>query len=352
MMDGCDSDGRDCGWAGSADEPGGLGEESRHLRLPLGPAEGREIHEGILLSGSPDLRGVLAREAQMMARNFVAPTGRTKAMVARLLARMPFLFSESYIETISGALWNHEDTAGNPLHLLAVAATGLGLLPLARSHPGRSVVPFALALAAGYLLLPLIVAPAIRIYGPRYQLAFFVGWAPIAGWTFSRGLPPLWRRRVVLLLLALAGPWLLFNNTRPLVGPTPSVTRVGSVLASPPEDILFALYSGQQDELTAVALRIKEAACSRLGLQIDSHDPEYLIWRLLEAPESGVLIEHVTTYPELERYRNGSFAPCAVLCTTCMDEGEVEGLPLDRSFGRIRLYLAANGRTPNGPPEP
>lgn len=318
----------------------------------LGPAEAREIHQGPLFRGRPDLREILAREAQMMARNLVAPTTRTKEMVSRVLARAPALFGESYIETMSGAVWNHEDTAGNPIHFVAVALTGFGMLILARRHSGQTAAYFAVASAAGYLLLPLIVAPAIRIYSPRYQLVFFVSWAPIAGWTLCRGLSPLWGRRILLLLLALSTPWLLFNNTRPLLGAPPSVTRVGSVLASPAEDVLFAMYSGQQDEFKAVAVRMEESACSRLGLQIDSHDPEYLIWRSLGAPESGLRIEHISTYPELQRYLNGSFAPCAVLCTICLDEAEVAGLPLDRSFGRIRLYLLAAGGTPQEGHEP
>lgn len=319
-----------------------LGAWGRNLATygsPLGPAEARELHAGALLKGSLDPRRVVSVEAQMMARNLVAPTAATKAIVARILAHAPAVFDSSYLETMGGALWNHEDTAGNPLHLVAAAAIGLTLLPLARRHADRTVTIFAFASATGYLLLPLVVAPAIRVYSPRYQLAFFVCLAPIAGWTLSRGVSARRARGVLLALLALAVPWVLLNNTRPLLGATPWVTRVGSVLTAAPEDILFAMYPGQQDELAAAARRIGEAACSRLGLQIDSHDPEYLIWRLLESPESGPRIEHIATYPALERYRDDSFVPCAVLCTRCLDEDDVEGLPLDRSFGRIRLYL-------------
>lgn len=309
---------------------------------PIGPADFRELHQGVLLrpGGLPGVREAIWAEARMMAWNLLPPTGRGKEVLGEMMDRVPFLFGNEFGKGLGGAIWNHEDTAGNPLHLFMVGLTGIAII-LARGQGSKGRVGlYALASAAGYVLLPLIVAYASRIDGLRYQLVFFVSWAPVIGWTVSGASRGTLARMASLGLLILCLPWLFLNNTRPLVEARPWLTRVGSVLTSPPQEILFAMHAARQDEFTAVAERIEESGCSDVGIQLDSHDPEYLIWRLLDAPESGVRIEHVATYPILEKYLPESFEPCAVVCTICGDEARFGPLRLDRGYAGIRLYLS------------
>jgi hypothetical protein len=77
-----------------------------------------------------------------------------------------------------------------------------------------------------------------------------------------------------------------------------------------------------------MAEKIEQAGCERIGLRLDSHDKEYLYWWGLRAPNDHLRIESISTYPELEKYLDPSFDPCAVICTTCGDRTEAFGLPL------------------------
>jgi hypothetical protein len=79
--------------------------------------------------------------------------------------------------------------------------------------------------------------------------------------------------------------------------------------------------------------------CTEVGLRIDSSDPGYLFWWLLSAPESGLRIESISTYYELEKYLDVNFEPCAVICTTCSEESRLPGLVQQISSDHVRLYV-------------
>jgi hypothetical protein len=175
----------------------------------------------------------------------------------------------------------------------------------------------------------------------RIQLAFFAAWSPVFGAVLAAGVARTGRLAAAAGLLALAVPWLLFRNTRPLVGRQPWVTWAPSVLQSSPSTIAFAMYQGSEDEYQAAASALNSGRCRNVGLSMDSHDPEYLIWWLLRAPQSGFRLEHRTTAPGLGDLRDRSFQSCAVLCTICREAGPFEGLPLYASYGTIRVYLIA-----------
>jgi hypothetical protein len=81
------------------------------------------------------------------------------------------------------------------------------------------------------------------------------------------------------------------------------------------------------------------SGCTNVGLRIDSHDPEYFFWYLLDAPQSGIRLENVNPLPTLERYQDPTFKPCAVICTLNTDLPSMHGLPIFREYGDIKLYL-------------
>jgi hypothetical protein len=247
--------------------------------------------------------------------------------------------------------WNHEDLAGNPLHLFLVPVTLIGLFTARKRLSSRFVAPYSILTIGAFILLAIFIN--FGVYDGRYELGFFIAWAPAFG-IFMDTLQGKWitvSGAVVLLIASL--PWVFFNRTRPLIAMRPSSDpftipcladcTAGSVLNEPPTRILFAGWIYLQGPYTQATRAVQQSGCKSVGLQIDSHDLEYTFWWLLDAPQSGVRIEVLDTYPELQRYVDQTFKPCAVLCTICKGESHVHGLPLVNDYtGDVQLYMGSS----------
>jgi hypothetical protein len=147
------------------------------------------------------------------------------------------------------------------------------------------------------------------------------------------------------LLLLAALPWVLFNNTRPLIGRTPWPTRVGSILTTSQADLMFAAAPRLQSPYEQAVQAVEVHACQSVGLRIDSGHLEYLFWWLFGAPESGTRIETIYTLPRLEPLLNADFRPCAVICTICGDRTRLHGLPLVAGLNEGVSVFAGDGFT-------
>lgn len=231
--------------------------------------------------------------------------------------------------------WNHEDLAGSPIHLAAIGLVLLAMLLRRRRSDALRMGGYAAAGVAAFGLVTTLVS--WNPYVVRLHLPFLMTMAPLVGaWTASR-LPP---GRVALLsglLLLLSLPWVLLNQTRPLIGLRPR-TAIVSVLRAEPVDILFANWLPVRDDFIAASQAVKATGCTQIGLRIDSHDLEYPLWWLLGAPQNGLRMEHLDPVPHLARYADPSFKPCAVLCTICGGRELEHGLERQAVFGRIAVY--------------
>lgn len=247
--------------------------------------------------------------------------------------------------------WNHEDLAGNPIHLLLIGIS-LAAALLGWRRQSRIVLAVAAVAIAGFLMLVALAVPSSQAFGARLQLPFFILSAPwvaaVMLGTRVKWLP----RALTFCLLALSIPWVLFNTTRPVVALAPQpgawelpctdtfgCTRVGSVFATSRVDLVFANARDIRDAYVSAIEALGESKCSRVGLRIDSSDFEYPLWYLAGAPQSGVRFETVYPTEGLQGLLDRDFAPCAIICTICGDRTRLNGLDLYSRASGISIYV-------------
>jgi hypothetical protein len=312
---------------------------------PFGQGQFVSAHLGTNLSPG-SLIGSLVRG---VTQNLATPSERVNAGVVNALKASLGRFDPQMQGFSIEWAWNHEDLAGNPIHLMLLLATGILLVIYRRRLRGRYLFTYFLIVLASFFVL----TNAIRydFYGVRYQLPFWVALGPAFGVAFAAlGMKRLSGALAIILLLA-AFPWVLFNRTRPLIAMRPSRDAftipclagctTGSILTQPPENIMFAVWGNQRkNEYVGAMDLLKSTSCKNIGLMIDSGDLEYVYWWLLDAPQSGRRLESLNPIPELRRYLDPSFVPCAIICTECgQDAPELNGMDLAGEFGKIKVYL-------------
>jgi 4-amino-4-deoxy-L-arabinose transferase-like glycosyltransferase len=281
----------------------------------------------------------LSRLAMTAGRNFTSPFGFVTDQLIRFVRAFPAVFGVAYPDELKASAWNHEDHAGN-LHHLILVPISIILLIFQRSIRRNSLlVSYTITVLCTYALLPIVIGHAPGFWGVRYQLPFFLLWAPIFGVVIS-ALDRNWLTiGAAGLLLTASLPWVLLNNTRPIIGLPPWPTKIESIFTADQDEILLATNPGLRDDFTLTANTIREADCKNVGLVIEADFLEYPLWWLLDAPQSGVQIETLNSYARLSQEINQDFTPCAVVCTICGDMEEFHGLIKAGEFDSITLFL-------------
>ncbi len=94
---------------------------------------------------------IYSAEVKMIGRNLITPSNTINQWFRERMAEFPCAFGSNYTTTMTGAIWNHEDTAGNFLHtgLVGFSLVLLGL----QYHDARKryVITYALMSLTGYL---------------------------------------------------------------------------------------------------------------------------------------------------------------------------------------------------------
>ena len=278
---------------------------------------------------------MLERTAHNIAQNIVMP--ELTAPLQQVLYAFPQVLHEDFVDSLGNGLWNHEDTAGNLLHLLLILAAIVP--PIAIAYTDRNFVPllYAAVILAAYASLSFI-SYSVALYGVRYQLSFFVLGAPLVGvasaWVGKRRLSI----ALIIVLLIYALPYVFLNNMRPIFGWRPR-TRIASIFTASDAEIMFATLPHRRDEYEYAAKLIQSSGCRNVGIGIPAGDLEYQVWWLLGAPESGIRIESLTPVRVSEIYVDQDFQPCALICIDCQGKELDIGLPMEGDYGHFRFFI-------------
>lgn len=222
-------------------------------------------------------------------------------------------------------LSRHEDVAPNPLQLALVLCTA-GVLLLRRRWDDT-------ARAGALVACAFVLFAAVFKWQPwhaRLHLPIFLVAAPVVAMTLVERTS--WRCAVALgvVLVVASTPWVVANETRPLVGPA-------SVLAVPRAEQLFAGRPNLREPYVHSAAWLRERGCRDVGLVIGGNEWEYPLWALLGDPGHDVRIRHVNVANE-SRFAAApgpTAAPCAVLAIgvpDATDEIAVAGRAYRRGF--------------------
>jgi hypothetical protein len=245
--------------------------------------------------------------------------------------------------------WNDEDYAGNPLQVLLLGLTLIGLL-INRKRVARTTWSYL-----GLVLLSYCSLCYVLQYNPyfvRYEIPFFLASAPLFGLVFRNWLKDNRLMALAVLLLFVSGlPWLLINKTRPLIAlrdhPEPLALKAtwvtgntaGSILLEPRSTAFFARAQQNREAYLQMAEVIDRSGCRNIGLRIDSSDPEYPFWWILGAPFSAYRLESIFAFPEAERYLEDDLKTCAVICTICQEQPNWSGFDLVGRYDNAFLYF-------------
>ncbi|MBI5763526.1 MAG: glycosyltransferase family 39 protein [Planctomycetes bacterium] len=306
-----------------------LGHSIRNYRVfgsPLGPKDEVSIYTNEAMGPARLVSNVLrnlALHANVAPNAIQKPTTNAVASIVRSLGVDPHDPATTLSGTFFGVedLPNHEDSAGNGLHLVAILAA---LLPLTFTRAPNRAISWALfaAVVAGFLLFCGYLR--WQPWNSRLHLPLFVLAAPLIGSAFD-GRRSFARSAIMILLLAGVFP-LLFNFSRPLIGPN-SIVRLAR------NDIFYLTRWDVREGHMQLADYARRRGCLRIGMMIGPNEWEYPLWAMLnEARVDGPYkFDHVNVSNATKSLPGGQHldlsAPDCITTMQVREASEIYGKP-------------------------
>jgi len=316
---------------------------------PLGPAQWVTD----MSSARFGLESIASNLVKNILLNLTTPSPRINRLMVSFIQST---FQASDPDAVNFRLdwrWNNEDSAGSPLHLFLIifsAAEVIVLFAMGRLKE-RHLLWYSLAAIFSFIIFVLVAH--YDDYGVRFQLPLLLVWAPVFGVLIThlgeKWLAPL----AILTFYIISLPYVFFNTTRPLIAmkndpepyaihplPAMGTTKSSSIFYADQRTLLFTNAPDFNKPLMEATHDIRHLGCTQVGLRIDSHDVEYPIWWLLQAPQSGIRIESLYFSNVLSRYADPNFKPCAIICTICSGRNRLNGLELFGSYdSMVKLFI-------------
>lgn len=292
---------------------------------PLGPAEADRLGQGFYANEKFGLRVTALNVAKNISLHLGTPFEQVNRMLEGWVAEFASILgldvNDPAITFLRGSqfriskLSTFEDLAGNPVHLGLILWASVVCLaawrPMWRANADR--LGYLATLFLGFVTFA--TYSRWQIWGSRLHLPLFVLASPVVGLVLASSASCRIRSATASVLLMTSIPWVLANQTRPLVA-WPGFTPFPSILTSSRSDAYFNADPTTEEPFRLAASLIANSGCSNVGLAIGHSDPEYLLWILLREASRLPRIEHVDF--DWDRPTNpshalaGQFRPCAI----------------------------------------
>ncbi len=217
------------------------------------------------------------------------------------------------------SLINHEDLAGNSLHLFLFLAVTVIFFAVWKPQKHRQryfLATYWFAVVAGFLMFC-----ALIIWSPwrsRLHLPLFVLATPFIGTVLSESLG----RRLVNVIMAgflsISLIWVGFNETRPLIMNSQIVEtkQILNIFNQSRIDQYFSSRPKTKDSYLGASQFIQSQSCQQIGLTTKGDTWEYPLWTLLSTHAvPSIRIEHIDVQnASADQPSSGkAFLPCALI---------------------------------------
>ncbi|MBG0787463.1 MAG: hypothetical protein H0S79_20420 [Anaerolineaceae bacterium] len=205
-----------------------------------------------------------------------------------------------------------EEVAGNPLQFLTTILVLLVLLIyiLFKKDKSGLISPLILAFSA---MIGVVVFSAIfrwQVWGSRYFIPYFVFFAPVVGYLFSKRL---WDTLAWLFVAAFI-VWsinpLINNYSRSFSW---SDSNRNSIWTMSRKGLLFANEQTFEGAILELTYDMDISGCRDYGMVLGKNVPEYLIWATLSPNASDYYLEHIAVNNATEVLESPDFEPCGII---------------------------------------
>jgi hypothetical protein len=315
-----------------------LGHYIRNIEVfesPMGPASSIS-HISRISNASPDrtflvsqfMSTVIRNTAVEMSTPFYYGNRITEVIVEKLetMLRLDGGNRDFRLSTRQ----NHEDFAGNPIHLLLIVLCGAALLGAGKRGRASIIQHYVLSLFTGYLILCFYLEWNIWI--TRLHLTLFVLWAAAIATTLSGTVFARTRTFAIILLIITSQFALFYNQARPLLG-------ARNILTAPRLEQYFWNNPVYQAPYTYAATLVQNKGCAEIGLWLDENTYEYPLWILPNVVGADSLrVEHIRVRNESSRasLHGGvnNFVPCALVVVAVAERPSLI-IEADRTYSKI-----------------
>jgi 4-amino-4-deoxy-L-arabinose transferase-like glycosyltransferase len=310
---------------------------ARNLNLfgsPLGPGDATTLYT----NGSFSPKALASNVVRNLSLQIGTPSQRINTTlehwIRRLLAFLNINPDNSLttwhgtVFQINGAdgTWAHEAVAGNLLLTLLIVVVIALCFFMRRLRQQRWLLAYIVALVGAFLIFSLYLK--WQPWGSRLLLPLCVIATPLCGTVLAAIPAKKLANAVPVLLLLAALPWVLLNQSRPLIGSQ-------SILTTPRIDQYFVNRPNIEAPYLGAVHFIQASGCSQIGIAISGQDGwgypigldawEYPFWVLLNPSGQGsVQIEHVNittdSAPLATQAPFSSFHPCAIIAERFLSE--------------------------------